>query len=336
MRNPLEIKSRAGIRTGKRWRSFGAACAIAAFAAVAQAQSFPSRPITMIVPFAAGGTSDVIARMFARKMTETLGQPVVVEIRPGAGGNIGAEYLAKQARPDGYTIMFATLGLATNAAMMKLNFDVKQDLAPIAGIMAFPTLLVVSPDGPHKSVADLIAAGRKGDQLTFGSSGPGTASHLSGEMFRLTAGIPMTHVPYKGSGAVYPDLISGRVTMLFEIAGAAIGRIKGGNVRPLAVTAPRRISALPDVPTMAEAGLGDFELTSWSAYVTRAGTPPEAIAVLERAVLQALRSAEVEKWMEQVSAIPVPASHAEFTRYYLSEVDRWQRLVKEGKIKPLE
>ena len=316
-----------------------ACAALLAFgvAAPAYAQSFPNRPITMVVPYAAGGTADVIARMFAKKMTESLGQNVVVEIKPGAGGNIGAEYVAKQARADGYTVMFATLSLATNAALMKLNFDVRNDLAPIIGVSAFPTILVVSTESVYRSVADLIEAGRKGSALlSFGSSGPGTASHLSGEIFRLAAGIPMTHIPYKGSGAVYPDLISGRVTMLFEIAGAAIGRVKGDKVRALAVTSQKRIPALPEIPTMEQSGLGNFDLISWSGFFTRAGSPPEALAVLERAMLQSLRSPEYQAWMSQVSAEPVPAAMAEFSRFYQSEVDKWVRLVKEDKIKPLE
>jgi len=321
---------------GKWWRLSIPVLFASSFATGAQVQSFPARPITMVVPYAPGGTADVMGRMFAQKMTETLGQNVVVELKPGAGGNIGAEYVAKQARADGYTIMFATLSLATNAALMKLNFDVKHDLAPIAGIAAFPTLLVVSPESPYKSVAELIAAGRKGAQLTFGSSGPGTASHLSGEIFRIATGIPMTHIPYKGSGAVYPDLVSGRVTMLFEIAGAAIGRVTGAKVRALAVTSPKRIPALPDVPTLEEAGLGAFEVISWSGIFTRAGTPPETVSVIERAVLQALKAPDIEKWLSQVSADPVPASTAAFTRFYQNEVDKWQRLVKEGKIEPLQ
>jgi tripartite-type tricarboxylate transporter receptor subunit TctC len=318
-------------------RGLATVCGILlAAATAAQAQTFPSRPITLVVPYAPGGTGDVMGRMFAQKMAESLGQNVVVELKPGAGGNIGAEYVAKQARPDGYTIMFATLSLATNAALMKLNFDVKRDLAPIAGLAAFPTLLMVSGESPYKSVAELIAAGKKGEHLSFGSSGPGTASHLSGEIFRIAAGVPMTHVPYKGSGAVYPDLISGRVTMLFEIAGGAIGRVSGGKVRALAVTSPKRISALPEVPTMEEAGLGAFELISWSGMFTRAGTPPEVVSVLEHALLSAMKAPDVEKWLAGVSADPVPASTAEFTTFYRNEVDKWQRLVREGKIEPLQ
>ena len=184
------------------------------------AEPFTSKPLVMIVPYAAGGTGDVQGRVLAREMSQTLGQQVVVELRPGAGGNVGAQYVAKVANPDGYTFLFAASSLATNTSLMKLSFDPRKDLSPVAGIAAIPHLVVTSPASPFKSLADVVKAAKSsGKPITFGSSGLGTGSHLAGELFKSKADINMLHVPYKGSGAVYPDLIGQRINLLIDEMG---------------------------------------------------------------------------------------------------------------------
>ena len=286
-------------------------------AAAAQAQPFPNRFVTLVVPYAAGGTAEVVARPLAAEMAKTLGQNVVVELRPGAGGNIGAELVAKSARPDGYTLLFASLSLATNVSLMKLNFDPRKDLAAVAGVATFPNLLVVGADSPVKSVSELITlAKQKPGAVTFGSSGPGTSSHLAGELLRAAAGIDLTHVPYKGSGAVYPDLIGGRISMLFDLAGSAVGFVNGGKVRAIATTGRRRSSSLPEVPTIAESGFPGFEFGAWLGSFVPAGTPREAITRLEQSTLQAIQIPAMKERFVQMAGEPIPSTAADFGRFF--------------------
>jgi tripartite-type tricarboxylate transporter receptor subunit TctC len=303
----------------------------------AHAQTFPTRPIVMVVPYAAGGSADVVGRLVATEMTKTLGHNVILELKPGAGGNIGAELVAKTAKPDGYTILLASLSLSSNPSLMKLNFDPRKDLMAVAGIATLPNLMVTSASSPYKSLKDAIAAARqKPGELTFGSSGPGTSSHLTGELLKAAAGIDMTHVAYKGSGAVYPDLISNRVNFLFDLAGSATGYIQGGQVRALATTSSRRSSALPDVPTIAESGFPGFEFGAYLALFAPMGTPKEVIAVLEDAVAKAIQVPLVKERLAQMAAEPVPVSSAGFQKYFNDDVERFARLVREGKIQPLQ
>lgn len=303
----------------------------------ASAQPYPARPITMIVPYAPGGTGDVLGRAMAQEMSNTLGQNVVVELRPGAGGNIGAEYVAKVARPDGYTFLLAASSLATSVSLMKLQFDPRKDLTPVAGIAAIPNLMVTSTESPLKSVGDVVKAAKaKPSELSFGSSGPGTGSHLAGELFKDAAGIQLTHVPYKGSGAVYPDLIAQRVTLLFDVMGSAVGQVKGGKVRALATTSKNRSKALPDVPTVAEQGFPSYELVTWFGFFAPTGTPPEALAKLEQATAAALQSPAVRERLSQIGSEPVPVPAAEFRKYFNEDVERWAKLVKDGKVAPLQ
>ena len=305
--------------------------------AAAQAQRFPSRPITMIVPYAAGGSADVVARPIAAEMAKALGESVVVELRPGAGGNIGAEYVAKSARADGYTILLASLSLATNVSLMKLPFDPRRDLAPIGGICTFPNVLVVSTDDPARSLKDIIERAREEPgKLTYGSSGPGTSSHLAGELLAAAANIQLVHVPYKGSGAVYPDLIARRVTMLFDLMGSASGHIKGGQVKPLASTGARRAAALADVPTFAESGFPGFEFGAWLGLFAPAETPKDALGRLEEATLKAIATPEMKTRLAQMGGEPIPARAADFGKFFNQDVERYARLVREGKVKPIQ
>lgn len=310
--------------------------AIVIGAASAQAQNFPARPISMIVPYAAGGSADVIGRLVAAEMSKRLGHNVVLELKPGAGGNIGAELVARTARADGYTILLGSLSLSSNPSLMKLNFDPRKDLVAVAGIATLPNLMVTSADGPIRSFKEAIAAARqRPGELTFGSSGPGTSSHLTGELLKAAAGLDMTHVPYKGSGAVYPDLIAGRVTFLFDLAGSAMGFVQGGKVRALATTSSRRSPALPDVPTIAESGFPGFEFGAYLAVFAPAATPKEVIAILEDAMAKAIQAPAVKERLTLIAAEPVPVSAAGFQKYFNDDVERFARLVREGKIQPL-
>ena len=320
--------------------SLAATAALMAVAgsAIAQAPTatFPTRPLTMIVPFAPGGSAEVLGREFGIEMTKLLGQNVVIELRPGAGGNIGAEYVAKQSRPDGYTTLLGSLSVSTNVSLMRLTWDPRKDLVPVAGIATVPNLLVIATDSPIKTVGELIAAAKgKPGALFFGSSGPGTSSHLAGELFQDRGGVTLTHVPYKGSGAVYPDLIAGRVNMLFDLAGSAVGQISGGKVRALATTARKRSPAMPDVPSISETFPG-FEFGSWFALFAPAATPKDVLATLEQSVIKSMQTERLKSRLSQIAAEPVPHAGAEFAKFLASDIERYARLVREGKLAPLQ
>jgi tripartite-type tricarboxylate transporter receptor subunit TctC len=299
------------------------------------AQTYPTKPVTMIVPFAAGGTADVMGRVFGLHLSKALGQNVIFEIKAGAGSMIGSQYVAKTAQPDGYTFLLTGNPIAINVALMDLAFDPRKDLIPVAGVVGFSLVMITSESGSLKSVADVIKAS-KGGNLTFGSSGPGTISHLSGELFKSLTNVDLTHVPYKGSGAVYPDLISGRVSLLFDVSGSAIGYIKNGKVRPLGVTSTQRSKALPNVPTLAEQGVSGYEALAWFGVFLPAGTPPAVVSVLEKAVNKVVQLPEFAARLNEWGGYPLPAQSAEdFERYYRAEVQRWEGLVREGRVKRL-
>lgn len=303
----------------------------------AQAQPFPVRPISIVVPFAPGGPAEVIARTVAQPMQEILGQQVVIEHKPGAGGNIGAEHVARQVRPDGYTIYFGSTSLASSVSLMNLNYDARRELAPLLGIGITPNLVIVGPNSPYKNLGELIAAAKaKPGNLTFGSSGPGTGSHLAGELFKSRTGVDLLHVPYKGSGAVLADLVAGRVDVLFEVQSSAVARVKSAQVRALATTASRRGSALPDVPTVVEAGYPGFEVGTWTGFFVPVATPPEVIARLEEAGLRALRSDYVRQRFEEMSVLPIPATAKEFRVYFENDIAQWAKLVRDYKLPRLQ
>jgi len=317
-------------------RRFLAGTATLAASSTAVAQIFGPRPLTMIVPYAPGGTGEILGRLMAEEMERILGHNIIVDLRPGAGGNIGAEYVAKNAKPDGHTFLLAASSLATSVSLMNLRFDPHKDLAPVAGIAAIPNLLVVSASSPYKTLADLVNAGRRDAKaLTYGSSGPGTGSHLAGALFSAVANVPMTHVPYKGSGAVYPDLIAGRISMLFDVMGSALSQVQGGRVRALAITSRRRSPALADVPTIAES-YPSYEFVTWFGFFAPAATPREAIANLEQASAAALKTPTLKERLAQLVAEPIPVPAREFKKYFENDVERWASLVRAGKIERIE
>ena len=301
------------------------------------AEDFPSRAVQMVVPYAAGGSAEVLGRVIAQEMAKPLGQTVVVELKPGAGGNLGAEQVAKSARADGYTFLFASVSLATSVSLSKLNFDPRKDLVAVAGVASIPSLMLISNESPYKTVKDVVAAIKdKKLQASFGSSGNATGSHLVGELFKSTAGIDMLHVPYKGSGAVYPDLMAGRVTLLTDVMGSALGQVKGGKVRALGITSLQRSRTLPEVPTIAEQGFPGFEFGTWFGFFAPAATPPDAVKKLEAAVLQALQTEAVKERLNAVGAQLLPGPGAAFAKWYLNDVERWAKLVREGRLQPID
>lgn len=311
------------------------AAALMLAAGTAAAQSYPTRPITMVVPFASGGSAEILGRILAQHMSTDLKQNVIVEIKPGAGSMLGSELVAKVAPADGYTVLLNGPPLSINASLMTLQFDPAKDIVPASGIAGFPQLMVTSAASPYKTVQDVVKAAKGGANLTFGSSGPGTASHMAGELFGSTTGVQLTHVPYKGSGAVYTDLMAERVNLLFDVAGSAVGFVNGGKVRAIGITSKERSPALPEVATLAEQGVTDYEFLSWFGLFVRAGTPPEIIARLEVAVRNALKEPAMQERLKQLGAMPLPISAAEFGRFYQADIDRWASLVKAGKVAKL-
>ncbi len=310
---------------------------LATLALAAPARAFPDHPLTMVVPYAAGGSADVLARVIAPEMAAMLGQPVVVELRPGAGGNVGAQHVATSARPDGHTFLLGSVSLATGPAISTLSFDPMRDLVPLGGIGTVPNLLVVAPQSPFLSLADLLAAARaRPGSVSYGSSGLATGSHLAGELLAATAGVELLHVPYRGSGAVYPDLIAQRITLLMDGMGSAIGQVQSGAVRALGITSTTRSAILPQVPTLAEQGLPGFEFSIWLGFFARSGTPPEALARLEAAHRQALRAPAVQERLRQAAAEPIPEDAAGFGAYFRANAALWAGMVARGQLKRLD
>jgi len=295
------------------------------------AQNYPNKPIKMVVPYAAGGSADILSRPISNAMGQALGQTVFTELRPGAGGNIGAEFVAKSA-PDGYTLLFASLSLSTSVSFAKLNFDPRSDLKAIAGIATLPSVLLVSGKSNIKNFDDLINEAKKSN-VNFASAGPTTGSHLFGELIKSRSKTDMAHIPYKGSGAAYPDLIAGRITFMFDVMGSALPQVKSGQVRAIAVTATKRSSALPDVPTLNELGYPGFDVGTWFGIFAPSAIPTAIQNRLEEAVLVALNTPEVINQLASVMAEPVPRKGADFGRWYLEDTEKWAKLAKEGAVK---
>jgi tripartite-type tricarboxylate transporter receptor subunit TctC len=314
--------------------ALGLACAC--FAQLAQA-AWPDRPITMVVPYAPGGSADVLARVMAPEMASQLGQAVVVELRPGAGGNIGAAHVAGATRADGYTFLLGSVSLATGPALSTLTFDPLHDLVPMGGIGAVPNLAVVAPQSPLRSIADVLAAARaRPGSISYGSSGLGTGSHLAGELLAATAGVELLHVPYRGSGAVYPDLMAQRISLLLDGMGSAIGQVQSGAVRAIGISSTTRSEILPEVPTIAEQGVPGFEFSLWLGFFVRAGTPPDILARLEAAHRHALHTPQVQDRLRQAAAQPIPEDAAGFAIYFRANAAQWADLVARGKLQRID
>ncbi|MGJ7546758.1 Bug family tripartite tricarboxylate transporter substrate binding protein [Variovorax sp. LT1R16] len=322
------------VRITTRRTLLAAALAAAAVGAPAAAfaQAYPSKPITIIVPFSAGGTTDILARVIGLHMGTDLGQPVVVDNRAGAGGNIGGQAAAR-ANPDGYTLFMGTVGThAINQSLYKkMPFDPIKDFAPLSRVAMVPNLLVVNPGQPYKSVKELIAYGKANPgKINFGSSGNGSSIHLSGELFKQMTGVDMQHVPYRGSAPAVSDLLGGQISVMFDNMPSAIPHVRGGKLRALAVTTAKRSPALPDVPTIAEAGVPGYEATSWFGLLAPAGTPAPIVAKLNASILKALADPEVKKKLAEQGAESHGEKPEEFAAFIKSETAKWGKVVKES------
>ena len=311
--------------------ALGLACAGQAFA---QAPAYPAKHVRWIVPFPPAGAMDVIARTLGVAMGRALGQGFVIENKPGAGGNIGMDLVAK-APADGHTLMIVANGMAVNKFLYgKLSFDPVKGFEPVSLLAIVPNVLVVPAANPARSVADVIAQAKaKPDAITYASAGNGTSLHLAGELFASMAHIDLLHVPYKGSGPAMNDLLGGQVDLMFDSITSARPHIESGKLRALAVTTRMRSSALPQVPTIAEAGLPGYELSPWFAVYVPAGTPQPVIAKLHQALLDALRKPDVRQRLALIGAEPVGGSPEQLRAHLKSEMDKWSRVIAERGIR---
>jgi tripartite-type tricarboxylate transporter receptor subunit TctC len=294
------------------------------------ADAFPSRTVTLVVPFAAGGSTDLIARIIAEKMTEDLGQTVIVENKAGAGGNIGADAVAK-ADPDGYTILMGTIAThALNPAVMKqMPYDPVKDFAPVSLLVLVPNVLEVNPELPVKSVQELIALLKsKPGEYSYASSGIGTPLHLSGELFKSLAGVDMIHVPYRGAGPALNDVVANQVPIMFDNLPSSTAFIKAGTLRALAVTTKTRSASFPDLPTMEEAGVPGYETYTWNAIFAPAGTPQPVIDRLNAAAVKAVKDPATQPRLADLSATVVGSTPDELAKHVVAELAKWAPIVE--------
>jgi tripartite-type tricarboxylate transporter receptor subunit TctC len=301
----------------------------------ATAQPYPSKSVKIVVGFPPGGGTDILARIVAQKLGESWGQSVIVENRPGASATIGAAVVAK-APADGYTLTMGQLtpNAIAPALMANLPYDAVKDFVPVILVGTSPNVLVVNPAVPAKNVAELVALARsKPGRLTYASSGAGSLQHIAAELFKSTAGVEIVHIPFKGSSQAVIDLISGQVDMNFDSIPAVIQHVKSGKLRAIAVTAAKRASGLPDIPTIAESGYPDYDLTTWWGIFAPAGTPPEIVAKIHRDTLAALQNAELRERFAGLSVDPGGGTSREFADYVRQEIAKYDRIVKSLAIK---
>jgi tripartite-type tricarboxylate transporter receptor subunit TctC len=295
----------------------------------AAADAFPSRTVTLVVPFAAGGSTDLIARIIAEKMTEDLGQTVIVENKAGAGGNIGADAVAKS-DPDGYTILMGTIAThALNPAVMKqMPYDPVKDFAPVSLLVLVPNVLEVNPEVPVKTVQELIALLKsKPGEYSYASSGIGTPLHLSGELFKSLTGVDMIHVPYRGAGPALNDVVANQVPIMFDNLPSSTQFIKAGTLRALAVTTKTRSASFPDLPTMEEAGVPGYETYTWNALFAPAGTPQAVIDRLNAAAVKAVKDPATQPRLADLSATVVGSTPDELAKHVVAEIAKWAPIV---------
>ena len=313
-------------------RNAFAGLVLALIAGAVVAQPWPSKPIKWVVPFAPGGTTDILARTIGEKLSVTLGQPIIVENKPGAGGGVGAEQVAKSP-PDGYTIMGGTISThAINASLYKnLPYDPVRDFAPITLIVRVPNMLVVNPDVPAKDVRELIALLKTNPgKYSFASSGNGTSQHLSGELFKVMTGVEMQHVPYRGSPPALADVVGGQVTMTFDNITTAWPLVKGGKLRALAVTTAKRSPIAPDVPTLAESGLAGYEIGSWQGVFAPAGVPAEIVKRFNAEIVRIINAPDIRQKLVDMGAEPAPNTSEEFAAMVKAEVAKWADVVRKS------
>jgi tripartite-type tricarboxylate transporter receptor subunit TctC len=312
------------------------ACALACLAlagAAAQAQSYPAKPIRFLLGFPPGGTNDIVTRLFAQKLTEQLGQSVVVENRGGANTAIASELLTKAA-PDGYTILLNSAGHATNPALMKLPFDSVRDFTFIVLVAEAQNLLVLHPSLPAKSVQELIAVSKKNPgQINYASGGTGTTVHLSAELFQYMTGVKWIHIPYKGSGPAVIELMAGQTSVMFPNLPSAIGQARSGKLRAIAVSGARRSMAAPDLPTVAESGVPGFEVTAWFGVSAPAKTPRAIVDRLNAEFMRALKAPEFRDKLLSAGAEPLGTSAEEYAAFVQNEIAKWAKVIRAAGIK---
>ena len=310
-----------------------AALALASVAGAAHAQAWPSKPVSLVVPFPAGGTTDVLARALAERLSPAIGQPVIVENKPGAGATIGADYVAK-AKADGHTLLIGAVHhTIASSVYKKLPYDFQKGFEPVTVIAMVPNVLVVNARTPAKNVNELVALIKaKPAEASYGSNGNGTAQHLIGTQFQQQTGTRLQHIPYKGSGPLATDLLGGQILMSFDTITPVLPHIKAGKLRPLAVTTAKRSPALPDVPTLQEAGLKDFDIGTWFGGLAPVGTPKPVLDRLSAEATKIIQSPDFRKRMDDIGAQPVGNSPAEMAAQIRSETDKFSLLVKAGNV----
>jgi tripartite-type tricarboxylate transporter receptor subunit TctC len=315
----------------KAFRLSLVALCIALCPALSQAQNYPTRTIRMIVPFPAGGPNDIIARVVSQRMSQILNQAIIIDNRGGQGGVLGTDLVAKAA-PDGYTIALTSLGaLAISPSLEKVAYDASKDLAPVSLVAQVPEMLVVATSVPAKSMQELVALAKsQPGKMNFGSSGPGSLPHLAGELFKLTAKLDLVHVPYRGAAPAVNDLLAQQVQMAFFDLPILLPQVKAGTIRPIAIGAPQRAASIPDVPTTTEVGMPDLQTENWYGIVAPAKTPPEVIAVLNKAVVDAVKDPQVAEKLASQGAILVGDSPEHFRDYIAAETIRWAKVIKEA------
>ncbi|PWS38056.1 ABC transporter substrate-binding protein [Falsiroseomonas bella] len=292
-------------------------------------EAYPTRPVRMVVPFAAGGSTDILARLIAQHLSNRLEQQFIVENKPGGGTNIAAEYVVKS-RPDGYTLLFGAAAMATNPSLLpSMPYDLFKDLEPIAVIGRTPLVLVVHPSVPARNVQDLLALARsRPEGLNAATGGNGTIPHLATELLRFESGVKLTHIPYRGQATAMPDVLSGRVPMMLESIPPLLPVIRNGELRALAAAEPERLAALPDVPTLIESGFPNLSAAAWNAMFAPAGTPAPILAKLNAEVNAIMRQPDVQARFAELGARPVGGTPEDMRRFLRAEVDRWAEVVR--------
>ncbi len=300
-------------------------------AAQGNAPTFPNKPLRIVVTFTTGGAPDIIARLLGERMTAAWGQPVIIDNKPGSGGNIGADFVAKAA-PDGYTLVLGTVGThSINGALYaKMPYDMVRDFTPVSLLATTPNMLVINNDVPAKTLQEFIALGKRDGKMSFASSGSGTSIHVAGELFKSMTGIDMMHIPYKGRASAIPDLLGGRVTMMFDNMPSSLPLVREGKLRALGVTSLVRSPAAPDIPTIAEAGLPGFEAVSWFAMFAPPATPKPLVDKIQAEISRILKLPEIAKKHTDIGLEPVGSTSEELAAYQRTEITKWAKVVKDS------
>ena len=314
----------------KRWLAAAvAATAALTTPALTLAQAFPAKPVKIVVPYPPGGTNDIVVRLLAQKLGDSMGQPFVVENKPGASGNLGAEQVARAA-PDGYTLLLVTTGHSIHPSLYKnLRYNIKTDLTPVSELTRGPMLVMVTPSLPYKTVRDVIAAAKaKPGSINFGSAGNGSSTHLATELLSSMAGVKMTHIPYNGSAPAMADVMAGNAQLVMDLMFSALPQVNGGKLRAIAITGAKRSPLLPNVPTVAESGVPGFETLAWNGLMAPANTPKPIIDKLNAEIHKALDAPEMKERLRAQGFEPSPGTPEQFGALIRSESDRWAKVVK--------